>query len=148
MSVRLIDAAFAGLQTTGALTQDQIEERARALRDALSLDEKISLMHGQLSLWPGLAAMTAPGGYSSQFWVAGEVARLNVPGIRFTDGPRGVILDGGTTFPVSMARGAAWDPELEERVGDAIGREIRALGGNYFGGVCINLLRHPAWGRA
>jgi beta-glucosidase len=47
-----------------------------------------------------------------------------------------------------MARGAAWDPALEERIGDAIGREIRALGGNYFGGVCINLLRHPAWGRA
>ena len=148
MSGKQNDTAFGGLQTTGALTPDQIEERASALRDELSLDEKISLMHGQLSLWPGLAAMTAPGGYSSQFWVAGEVARLNIPGIRFTDGPRGVILDGGTTFPVSMARGAAWDPELEERIGDAIGREIRALGGNYFGGVCINLLRHPAWGRA
>ena len=92
--------------------------------------------------------MTAPGGYSSRFWSAGELKRLGIPGVRFTDGPRGVILDGGTTFPVSMARGAAWDPGLEERVGDAIGREIRALGGNYFGGVCINLLRHPAWGRA
>ena len=148
MSAMQTDAAFAGLQTTETLTPSQIEARAKALRDQLSLDEKISLMHGQLSLWPGLAAMTAPGGYSSQFWVAGEVARLGVPGVRFTDGPRGVILDGGTTFPVSMARGAAWDPALEERIGDAIGREIRALGGNYFGGVCINLLRHPAWGRA
>ena len=39
-------------------------------------------------------------------------------------------------------------PSWKTRVGDAIGREIRALGGNYFGGVCINLLRHPAWGRA
>jgi beta-glucosidase len=55
---------------------------------------------------------------------------------------------GATTFPVSMARGAAWDVELEERIGDVIGRELRALGGNHFGGVCINLLRHPAWGRA
>jgi beta-glucosidase len=147
-SPKQAEAAFAGLQTTVALTPSQIDERAKALRDNLSLEEKISLMHGQLSLWPGIAAMTAPGGYSSQFWVAGEVARVGVPGLRFTDGPRGVILDGGTTFPVSMARGAAWDPALEERIGDAIGREIRALGGNYFGGVCINLLRHPAWGRA
>jgi beta-glucosidase len=147
-SPKQADAAFAGLQTTEALTPSQIDERAKALRDNLSLEEKISLMHGQLSLWPGIAAMTAPGGYSSQFWVAGEVAPVGVPGLRFTDGPRGVILDGGTTFPVSMARGAAWDPALEERIGDAIGREIRALGGNYFGGVCINLLRHPAWGRA
>jgi beta-glucosidase len=142
------DAAFAGLQTAETLTPSQIEERARALRDQLSLDEKIRLMHGQLPLWPGLAAMTAPGGYSSRFWVAGEVTRLGIPGIRFTDGPRGVILEEGTTFPVSMARGAAFDPALEERVGEAIGREVRALGGNYFGGVCINLLRHPAWGRA
>ena len=92
--------------------------------------------------------MTAPGGYSCQVWKAGEVARLGIPGIRFSDGPRGVIMEGATTFPVSMARGAACDPQLEERIGDVIGRELRALGGNYFGGVCINLLRHPAWGRA
>ena len=142
------DAAFAGLQTAESLTPSQIEQRARALRDQLSLEEKISLMHGQLPLWPGLAAMTAPGGYSSRFWSAGEIGRLGIPGVRFTDGPRGVILEGGTTFPISMARGAAWDSDLEERIGDAIGREVRALGGNYFGGVCINLLRHPAWGRA
>ncbi len=148
MSPMQTDAAFAGLQTAETLTPSEIEVRARALREQLSLDEKISLMHGQLLLWPGLAAMTAPGGYSSRFWVAGEVTRLGIPGIRFTDGPRGVILEGGTTFPVSMARGAAFDPALEERVGEAIGREVRALGGNYFGGVCINLLRHPAWGRA
>ena len=141
-------AAFASLETAEKLTPTQIEERARALRDQLSLDEKVSLMHGQLPLWPGLAAMTAPGGYSSQVWVAGAVPRLGIPGIRFSDGPRGVILEGATTFPVSMARGATWDAALEERVGDAIGRELRALGGNYFGGVCINLLRHPAWGRA
>lgn len=148
MTTMPTDAAFAGLQTAETLTPSQIEGRARALRDQLSLDEKIILMQGQLALWPGLAAMMAPGGYSSRFWVAGEVTRLDIPGIRFTDGPRGVILEGGTTFPVSMARGAAFDPALEERVGEAIGREIRALGGNYFGGVCINLLRHPAWGRA
>jgi alpha-D-xyloside xylohydrolase len=37
---------------------------------------------------------------------------------------------------------------LEERIGDLIGRELRAYGGTLFGGVCIILLRHPAWGRA
>jgi len=47
-----------------------------------------------------------------------------------------------------MARGASFDRTLEKRVGDVIGKEARAQGANYFGGVCINLLRHPAWGRA
>jgi hypothetical protein len=77
-------AAFAGLETAERLTLAQIEERGRALRDQLSLDEKVSLMHGQLPFWPGLTAMAAPGGYSSQVWVAGEMPRLGIPGIRFS----------------------------------------------------------------
>ena len=141
-------AAFAGLEAAENLTPDEIDRRARDLRDRLSLDERITLMHGLLPIWRGLAEMTAPNGYSSRVWPAGEIARLGVPGIRFSDGPRGIILAGATTFPVSMARGATFDTDVEERIGDAIGRELRALGGNLFGGVCINLLRHPAWGRA
>lgn len=52
-----------------------------------------------------------------------------------------------TCFPVSMSRGATWDVAIEERVGQAIGLEGRAQGANYFAGICINLPRHPAWGR-
>jgi beta-glucosidase-like glycosyl hydrolase len=58
------------------------------------------------------------------------------------------MLAGATTFPAASARGASWDPHLEERVGDVMGREARAHGANMIGGPCINLLRHPAWGRA
>jgi len=47
-----------------------------------------------------------------------------------------------------MGRGAAFDVDLERRVGDAIGAELRAAGATFTGAVCINLLRHPAWGRA
>jgi beta-glucosidase-like glycosyl hydrolase len=77
------------------------------------------------------------------------IPRLGIYGVRFADGPRGVVLEGGaTTFPVTMARGATWDVELEARIGDAIGKELQALGANLYGDVCINPLRHPAWGRA
>ncbi len=140
--------AFGALETTESLSQTEIDTRARELLGQLTFDEKLGLKDGDLPFWKGLARMGAPQGYSREFWVAGAVPRLGLPGIRFVDGPRGVIMDGATTFPVSMARGATFDPELENRVGDVIGREIRALGGNFFGGVCINLLRHPAWGRA
>jgi beta-glucosidase len=47
-----------------------------------------------------------------------------------------------------MARGATFDPGLEERIGDAIGKELRARGANLFGGICVNLLRYPQGGRA
>lgn len=140
--------AFAKLETAEQLTEAQIDDKAKALLNQLSLDEKLGLMDGDTHFWAGQIEMMQPGGYSSRPWVAGAVERLGIPGIRFVDGPRGIIMKGATTFPVSMARGASWDIDLEERVGDAIGRELRALGGNLFGGVCINLLRHPAWGRA
>jgi beta-glucosidase len=140
--------AFGALATADTLSDAGIDARARKLTDTLTFDEKLGLMHGDLPFWKGLAAMMAPGGYSGEFWVAGAVPRLGIPGIRFVDGPRGVVMKGATAFPVSMARGATFDPDLEQRIGEAIGREVRALGGNFFGGVCINLLRHPAWGRA
>lgn len=81
-------------------------------------------------------------------FTAGAIPRLGIPGVRFTDGARGVVLGRATAFPVAIARAAAWDPELEERVGVAIGLEARASGANYAASVCVNLLRHPAWGRA
>ena len=140
--------AFGKLETAEKLSDAQIEAKASTLLAQLTRDEKLGLMDGDLRFWPGLSVMMQPGGYSSRVWVAGAVPRLGIPGIRFSDGPRGVIMEGATTFPVSMARGATWDTDLETRIGDAIGRELRAMGGNFFGGVCINLLRHPAWGRA
>ncbi|MGV8858215.1 beta-glucosidase [Rhodoglobus sp.] len=81
-------------------------------------------------------------------FVAGAVSRLGIPGIRFSDGARGVVIGAATAFPVTMARAATWDPALEERVGVVIGAETRARGANYSASVCVNLLRHPAWGRA
>ncbi len=81
-------------------------------------------------------------------FVAGAVPRLGFPGIRFSDGARGVVIGASTAFPVTMARAATWDPSLEEQVGLAIGVETRARGANYSASVCVNLLRHSAWGRA
>lgn len=141
------DTSFGALETGISLTSDQIEAKALELLAQLTLDEKLGLMSGDPTFWFGLADMMG-GGYSQHVHLAGAVPRLGIPGIRFVDGPRGVVLPGATTFPVSMARGASWDIELEERIGDVIGRELRALGGNHFGGVCVNLVRHPAWGRA
>jgi beta-glucosidase len=123
------------------------DEAARSLLARLDETEKLGLLDGDEPFWPGMPDMMGKG-YNLEPIVAGAVPRLGVPGIRFSDGPRGAVIGRSTAFPVPMARGATWDPDLEERVGAAIGAEIRAQGGNLFGGVCVNLLRHPAWGRA
>jgi beta-glucosidase len=53
-----------------------------------------------------------------------------------------------TSFPVSMARGAAFDLDLEYAVGEAIGDEMQAAKETLLLAPCMNLLRHPLWGRA
>ncbi|MFF4795872.1 glycoside hydrolase family 3 C-terminal domain-containing protein [Streptomyces sp. NPDC001276] len=123
------------------------ESEALTLYGQLTEDERLGLLDGDDPFWEGIASVIADG-YNVRPIVHGCVPRLGIPGIRFVDGPRGCVSGNGTAFPVPMARGATWDLDLEEQVGEVIGREIRAQDGNFFGGVCINLLRHPAWGRA
>ncbi len=124
-----------------------VTEVAEDLYAELDDGERLGLLDGDTEFWAGLARFRSEG-YNRSPIVHGAVERLGLPGTRFVDGPRGCVAGAATAFPVSMARGATWDVSLEEQVGDVIGREIRALGGNFFGGVCINLPRHPAWGRA
>ena len=120
---------------------------AAQLVAAMTLEEKLGCLDGDLAFWPGIADL-ASGGYHAHPWPAAHVDRLGIPGIDFADGPRGCVVGEATTFPASMARGASFDPELEQRIGQAIGAELRASGASFTGAVCMNLLRHPAWGRA
>jgi beta-glucosidase len=123
-------------------------ERAHDLVAQMTLEEKVELMSGDHNLPQLLLDAFVYRHYNRVPYPAGGNARLGVPPVKFCDGPRGVVAGHATCFPVSMQRGASFDPDLERRVGEAIGAEVRALGGNYFGGVCINLMRHPAGGRA
>jgi beta-glucosidase len=120
---------------------------AAELVASMTIDEKIHCLDGAVPFWVGIKDITT-GGYHSRPFRAAKVERLGIPGFHFSDGPRGVVVGEATAFPVSMARGATFDPELEVRVGDAIGKELRTIGADLYGGICVNLLRHPAWGRA
>lgn len=125
------------------------EARARALLAQLSTDEKLSLLDGDTPFWSGMADIALRDASHRHPWPAGQLPRLGLTGLHFVDGPRGVVLEGGaTTFPVPMARGASWNPQLEERIGEAIALEARSFGANWVAAVCVNLLRHPGWGRA
>lgn len=99
-------------------------------------------------------ALTSGGGA----WTSKAVGGL--PAIVLTDGPHGVrlqSLDGdqqdlansvaATCFPPAVALGCTFDIELAQRVGNALGREARALGVGVLLGPGINLKRSPLGGR-
>jgi beta-glucosidase len=128
------------------MTDEQIAQLVGRIIEAASLEEKVAMMAGH----GFLAQMQQSGGRlgSHPYRAGAGCERLGVPAFYFTDGPRGVVRGESTCFPCSMARGASFDRDLEHRIGEAMGIEARAQGCNLSGAVCVNLLRHPAWGRA
>ena len=120
-----------------------MKEKSEHLVAQLTIGEMVRMMHG---VW-GLHAIL-PLTYRLGYYRTRGVRRLGIPTLRFTDGPKGINLNRSTCFPVAMARGASFDPELEERVGTAMGLEARHQGANTVGSTCLNIVRHPGWGRA
>lgn len=111
---------------------------------------------------PGLAGLSladrAALGSGADFWTTKAVGP--VPSLTMTDGPHGVRRQAGATdhlglaeslpatcFPPAVALGQSWDPELVRRVGEALGREARALGVDVLLGPGINIKRDPRGGR-
>lgn len=127
-----------------------IDKMADDLVSQMTLEEKVGMMTPHLrSNFKFMMEIVRDGmKYNQHAYAAGGNERLKIPAMRFFDGPRGLVSGPATCFPVALQRAATFDPDLEYQVGKAISEEIRASGGNYFGGVCINLLRHPAGGRA
>jgi len=88
-----------------------------------------------------------------------EVAGMTIRGYRYRDAGHGVNLDAGqdnrasdgknysTAFPQQSSRGASWDLDLEWRLGEAMGDETAASMNNMLLAPCMNIIRHPYWGR-
>jgi beta-glucosidase len=127
------------------------DERASMVVKQMTLDEKITLLHGTgmagLSPMSPLAAQSNGGaGYTV------GIPRLGIPGIQMSDAAYGVRSSGengrySTALPSDVAGAASWDLEGGYQYGALIGRELRAQGYNMtLGGGC-NLTREPRNGR-
>ncbi|MBJ3811628.1 glycoside hydrolase family 3 protein [Streptomyces flavofungini] len=111
--------------------------RVEYLVRALTLDEKISLLHGAADPERLGQAGYLPG-----------VPRFGIPELRLADGPAGVRVDApATALPAPVLLAAAFDPELARRYGRVIGREGRALGQDVLLSPMVNLVRTPYAGR-
>ena len=96
----------------------------------------------------------------SSEWDSRPVPVASVPSFVMSDGPHGVrrqLGDGdhlgiaasekATCFPTAATVANSWDPALAERMGEALGREARALGVDVLLGPGLNIKRSPLCGR-
>ncbi|MFD6920505.1 beta-glucosidase [Streptomyces sp. NPDC059944] len=111
--------------------------RVEGLIRRLTLDEKISLLHGAAD----------PQSLGQAGFVPG-VPRLGIPSLRLADGPAGVrVTRHATALPAPVLLASAFDPALARRYGQVIGREGRALGQDVLLSPMVNLIRAPYAGR-
>ena len=145
LQIRPQDITAARAKWGKALSPEAADRAALDLVSKMTLDQKLHEMTGG-GLTPAILSAVLHG-HGTPGYLGGDQG-LGIPPLAFTDGPRGVGSGRSTAFPVAMARAASWDVDLQRRVGDVVGKEARAQGANWWGGLCINLVRHPSMGRA
>lgn len=110
--------------------------RITELVDAMTLSEQVSLLSGE------------------DFWSLPAIPRLNLPKLRVTDGPNGArgggSLIGGVksaAFPVGIALGATWNPDLLTEIGGALADEVKSKGAHVLLAPTVNIHRTQTNGR-
>lgn len=127
------------------------DERAALVVKEMTLDEKVSLLHGtgMVDLSPMSPLSVKSNGGAG--YVVG-VPRLGIPDIQMSDAAYGVRNSGengrySTALPNNLASAASWDMDAAYEYGALIARELRAQGYNMSLGGGINLAREPRNGR-
>jgi beta-glucosidase len=127
------------------------DERASMVVKEMTIDEKITLLHG--TGMAGLSPMSPLAVHSNggAGYVPG-IPRLGIPAIQMSDAAYGVRSSGengrySTALPADVAGAASWDLEAGYEYGALIGRELRAQGYNMTLGGGTNLTREPRNGR-
>ncbi len=127
------------------------DERASMVVKEMTLDEKISMLHGTGMV--GLSPMSPLAIHSNGgAGYVPAIPRLGIPAIQMSDAAYGVRNSGengrySTALPSDIAGAATWDLEGAYAYGALIGRELRAQGFNMSLGGGMNLTREPRNGR-
>jgi len=124
------------------------DERADLVVKAMTLDEKIQLVHGSMAM----LGRKIPGALGGDGFVPG-IPRLGIPDLNLIGAGVGVTNLGkrtngqATALPASLAETATWDPKLAYEFGTVIGRETRDQGFNVSLGGGNDIMREPRNGR-
>jgi len=129
-----------------------VAKRVELVLKEMTLDEKISLLHGNgmehVPRWQMPLTHLSIGGAA---YVEG-IPRLGIPALQISDAAYGVRDSGAngrysTALPSSVGAASSWDSESACEYGALIGRELRAQGFNMTLGGGVNLTREPRNGR-
>ncbi len=136
------------------------DKRADLVIDQMTLDEKLSLLHGGGGGFGGpggLGAIPAgpPAPATRSLGGAGfipGIPRLGIPDLQMADAAVGVTRGGArsrysTALPSTVSEAASWDPKVAYEYGALIGRELRDQGFTMSLGGGVNLTREPRNGR-
>lgn len=110
--------------------------------------KKIEDVLGQLTL-AEKAALVA----GADMWCTLPVDRLGIPALQVSDGPNGVrgrddnLGETSVCFPVGVALGATWNPDLVRQVGAGLAVEARRKGAQVLLAPTVNIHRTPIAGR-
>lgn len=126
------------------------EARARLVVAAMTIDEKIGLLHTCFGV--AMRGLPKPNGSLNSAGFNPGVPRLGIPPIQETDAGLGIANPTGQPFqavalPSGLSLGATFDPKLAVRAGAMIGAEARAMGFNVLLGGGVNITRDPRGGR-
>ena len=122
--------------------------RAQLLIQAMTLDEKLTLVHGAApcgDVWTDPCANPVKE-YVGYF---PPNQRLGIPAITMSDG-RAAVENGArdvTLFPVAVQVASGWDIDVMNQFGKALGQEQRIKGTSVMLGPTIDVVRVPEWGR-
>jgi beta-glucosidase len=124
------------------------DERADLVIKEMTLDEKISLLHGGGMPFFSTTPTESNGGAG----YTPSIPRLGIPAIQMADSAYGVTLGASrgrysTALPNNLAAASSWDPDAAFEYGQLIGRELRNQGYNMTLGGGVNLPREPRNGR-
>ena len=127
------------------------DERASLVLKEMTLDEKISLLHGTGLKGLGPLSPLAVHSNGGAGYVVG-VPRLGIPDIQMSDAAYGVRQSGengryATALPSNVGAAASWDLKAAYEYGALIGKELRDQGYNMSLGGGVNITREPRNGR-
>jgi beta-glucosidase len=70
-----------------------------------------------------------------------------IPAIFHMEGLCGAYLPGAVSFPSGICRGSSWRPELEEKIGEIVGRQERTIGITHTFAPVLDISRDSRMGR-